>query len=207
MTIEFSCPECQKTLRTGDDKAGKTAKCPGCGNAITVPGSGGGSGGGEQFDYEDYGEEDYGDDYGADEFSDTGFPPRSGGSGKKACPMCGEQIKAAAVRCRFCGEYLEDHHVSTRSPRRDSSLAVISLVSGITGLVFTLCCGCISIPGGLTGIITGIIALNRVKAGEADGKGMAIAGIVCGAITLLIFVLLIVFGVAMEMQKFPRFNP
>ena len=37
MTIEFLCPNCQKLLRTTNDKAGVKAKCPGCGGPITVP--------------------------------------------------------------------------------------------------------------------------------------------------------------------------
>ncbi len=37
MAIEFRCTECQKLLRTGDDTAGKQAKCPECGGLMTVP--------------------------------------------------------------------------------------------------------------------------------------------------------------------------
>ncbi len=37
MAIEFRCTECQKLLRTGDDTAGKQAKCPECGSLTTVP--------------------------------------------------------------------------------------------------------------------------------------------------------------------------
>ncbi len=37
MPIEFRCTECQKLLRTGDDTAGKQAKCPECGGLMTVP--------------------------------------------------------------------------------------------------------------------------------------------------------------------------
>ncbi len=37
LTIEFSCKFCGKILRTADDKAGRQAKCPSCGEAIMVP--------------------------------------------------------------------------------------------------------------------------------------------------------------------------
>src|SRR3569833_736408 len=37
MPIEFRCQQCSKLLRTGDDTAGKSAKCPQCGNVMTIP--------------------------------------------------------------------------------------------------------------------------------------------------------------------------
>lgn len=37
VVIEFYCPECKKYLSTPDDKAGRRAKCPSCGTAITIP--------------------------------------------------------------------------------------------------------------------------------------------------------------------------
>ncbi len=37
MPIEFRCTQCNKLLRTGDDTAGKQAKCPECGAVMTVP--------------------------------------------------------------------------------------------------------------------------------------------------------------------------
>jgi phage FluMu protein Com len=37
MSIEFRCVHCSKLLRTGDDTAGKQAKCPECGTVMTVP--------------------------------------------------------------------------------------------------------------------------------------------------------------------------
>ena len=37
MPIEFRCTQCDKLLRTGDDTAGKQAKCPECGTVMTIP--------------------------------------------------------------------------------------------------------------------------------------------------------------------------
>lgn len=35
--IEFSCPSCGKQFRVPDEYAGRSAKCKGCGGAVTVP--------------------------------------------------------------------------------------------------------------------------------------------------------------------------
>lgn len=37
MSIEFRCTSCGTLLRTGDDTAGKQAKCPNCGQILPVP--------------------------------------------------------------------------------------------------------------------------------------------------------------------------
>ena len=41
MAIEFRCTQCGKLLRTGDETAGKHAKCPQCGAVMTIPAAGG----------------------------------------------------------------------------------------------------------------------------------------------------------------------
>ena len=35
--IRFSCPGCEATFNVGDDKAGKTGKCPKCSSQFTIP--------------------------------------------------------------------------------------------------------------------------------------------------------------------------
>ena len=37
--IQFQCPGCGKAFRVGDEKGGKTAKCPACGGMIQIPAS------------------------------------------------------------------------------------------------------------------------------------------------------------------------
>ncbi|MHC4177835.1 MAG: hypothetical protein ACYSWU_10025 [Planctomycetota bacterium] len=40
MAIDFRCTQCNKLLRTGDDTAGKQAKCPECGAIVAIPAAG-----------------------------------------------------------------------------------------------------------------------------------------------------------------------
>lgn len=81
---------------------------------------------------------------------------------------------------------------ATNVPSRSlpKGLAVASLVLGILGILtaFFLLGGLL----GLVAVILGFVALGKIKKGEADGKGLAIGGIVTGAVALLLTILLLV---------------
>lgn len=98
MSIEFNCPICQKLLRTSDDKVGIQAKCPDCKTSITVPDPSAD----ENFDYEP---------------AEEPRPPIVSVAATKTCPMCAEDINTTAVKCRYCGAFLDedDAHHSTES--------------------------------------------------------------------------------------------
>jgi prepilin-type processing-associated H-X9-DG protein len=68
-----------------------------------------------------------------------------------------------------------------------TGLAVAALVLGIVGLV--VFCALV----GISGIVTGIIALNRIskEPQRYGGQGMAIGGLVCGGVSLLLLPLLV----------------
>jgi phage FluMu protein Com len=86
LTIDFNCLHCGKALATSEEKAGRQAKCPQCGEVITVPAAT--SAAVELL---------------PDEVLDDSVP---GMGGQKNCPLCGESIPIAATRCTGCGEPL-----------------------------------------------------------------------------------------------------
>lgn len=85
----------------------------------------------------------------------------------------------------------------TRIGSQNQTLPTISLVLGILGVVTICCWG--GIPLGAGAVITGVIAMNQEKNDPQTygGRGMAIGGIITGAISLLIgfgFLILAIIG-------------
>src|SRR4051794_13858906 len=72
---------------------------------------------------------------------------------------------------------------------KTSGLAIASLVTSIVGAIF---CFVIAIVG----LVLGIVALNQIKNsnGMQTGRGLAIAGIVIGALGIVVVALLIAFA-------------
>lgn len=105
MTIELNCPHCGKFLRTSDDKAGETAKCPGCGELITIPSAG-------ELEHAELVE------------AGSAHETAVDNDDRKPCPVCGEMIRKEARKCRFCGEDIDG------GVRADASDKVTSLEVG-----------------------------------------------------------------------------
>jgi hypothetical protein len=74
-------------------------------------------------------------------------------------------------------------------PQQNQTLAIVSLVCGITGLFPGCCCGLIGIPLSIAALATGGMVLSNPNAG---GRGLAIAGVALGGIALLLNIVAIV---------------
>ena len=84
-------------------------------------------------------------------------------------------------------------------PKPGSGLAIASLVCCILGILT----GIFIFSGlslGLAGIVLGIVALVKVKNGTASGKGMAIGGIVTGALGMIAAAAMMVLGIVLASQ-------
>ena len=88
------------------------------------------------------------------------------------------------------GSYQETSSYDTTyapEPNGSKVFAIISLVCGILA-VLCMCCGWFGIILGVAAVVLGILSIKK----EEDAKGMAIAGIVCGGIGLLVAVIVLI---------------
>lgn len=79
----------------------------------------------------------------------------------------------------------------------EQGLAIASLVLGICSLTL-VCCGGFLI--GIPAVICGVIAIKKANRGEAAGKGMAIAGVTTGGISLALFVGYVILVILSELM-------
>jgi hypothetical protein len=110
------------------------------------------------------------------------------------CNNCGAQNPEGSSFCSKCGNRLTPAQVMPQQTpaaatpaRKTNGLAIAALVLGIASFVppLAIC----SIPA----IIMGAIALNQIKKDPAlEGRGMALAGLICGSIVLFLWICLII---------------
>jgi hypothetical protein len=118
-------------------------------------------------------------------------------SDTQICPYCGNAIKAVAVKCRFCGEFLDDDEIEPARGHGDNGaeqgvrwLIPIgrsgwAVASGYLGLLS--CFPFLGLAFGILAVITGILALRHGKRNpKMGGKGRAIFGIIAGSLAGLI---------------------
>jgi hypothetical protein len=80
--------------------------------------------------------------------------------------------------------------------QRTNGLAVGSLITSIGALPLTFICY-LGLPAAIIGLVLGAVALTQIKQTQQQGRGLAIAGIVIGAILAALLALVpMMFGLA-----------
>src|SRR5437763_10242406 len=184
----FNCGYCSSRLEATESMAAQEGQCPTCGNNITIP----------ILDR-------YGrlidpktrqiikqDPHPVHAYAAAGerapkIVRRSDGSQTIQCPRCASVSPVTANNCKSCGMPFTMEGTTLEAAGTSNGFCVASLVLGIIGIP----AGCTLITPALA-VIFGIIGLNQInKSGGTGGKGMAIAGIVCGSIGTLIGVMIL----------------
>jgi DNA-directed RNA polymerase subunit RPC12/RpoP len=180
----FNCGYCSSRLEANESQSGQEGQCPTCGNSIVIP---------------------ILDRYGRliDPMTGKIIKPDPhpvhayAAAGERAprilrsddgrqtimCPRCQSLSPITANNCKSCGMPFTMEGTTLEAAGTSNGFCVASLVLGIIGIPAF----CAVLPPVLA-IVFGIIGYNQVtKSGaEGGGKGMAIAGIVCGVIGCLI---------------------
>ena len=99
------------------------------------------------------------------------------------CPRCNGHSPITANNCKACGMPFTMEGTTVEATGASNGFCVASLVLGIIGIP----AGCTVILPVLA-VVFGIVGYTQVSRNEGDGggKGMAIAGMVCGVIGVLI---------------------
>jgi uncharacterized Zn finger protein len=100
-----TCPACGRASQHAPELLGTTSECPECGNVVTV-------------------------------WPDAHTPPRRALPPqvipqrlppvvpKKACPFCGEEVNAVAVKCKHCGEFFDREREAPAPPEIHNTVYV-----------------------------------------------------------------------------------
>ena len=183
----FNCGYCSSRLEATEAMGAQEGQCPTCGNTITIP----------ILDR-------YGrlidpktrqiikqDPHPVHAYAAAGERAPAivrSPDGKQSirCPRCSAVSPITSNNCKSCGMPFTMEGTTVEAAGTSNGFCVASLVLGIISLVAF----CLPIPAALA-IIFGIVGYNQVtkNGGEGGGKGMAIAGMVCGAISILFFVI------------------
>ncbi|HEX9060305.1 MAG TPA: DUF4190 domain-containing protein [Clostridia bacterium] len=106
----------------------------------------------------------------------------------KECPFCRNRIKESALKCKFCGRYLDRDIYPTEIISRGTHPEAKNAL--IFGIISIFCCAVVFGP---MAIVKGSDAIRDIENNPGyEGLGMAKAGRILGIIGLVLWVLIII---------------
>jgi hypothetical protein len=106
------------------------------------------------------------------------YPPAPGG-GYQAYPPVGYQVPGYPMG---------------QNPTSANALGIVSLVLGILSIPLG-CCSFFGLVLPIPAIVCGVLGIRKASQGQANNKGLAIAGLICGCVGLMISLTLITLSV------------
>ena len=182
----FNCVYCSSRLEANDGMAGQEGQCPTCGSNITIP------------ILDRYGrlidpvtrQVIKQDPHPVHAYAAAGerapdIIRDEAGLQKIRCPRCATHSPIVANNCRSCGMPFTMEGTTIEASGASNGFCVASLVLGILGIP----AACAVIPAVLA-VVFGTLGYMQVgRSGSQGGKGMAIAGMGCGAIGCVLAVM------------------
>jgi predicted Zn finger-like uncharacterized protein len=181
----FNCGYCSSRLEATESMAAQEGQCPTCGNTIVIP----------ILDR-------YGrlidpitrqiikqDPHPVHAYAAAGdraplILRQPTGSQAIQCPRCSSVSPITANNCKSCGMPFTMEGTTLEAAGGNNPWSVASLVLGIISIPTCF----IGLPA-VAAIVLGAVGYNQLSRSESDngGRGMAIAGIICGSLSLLAF--------------------
>ena len=113
------------------------------------------------------------------------------------CKICGARVDRGEYSCPVCGAPLSNNTKNTNTnsgynnyrpaSNEKSKMATAGMILGIIGACL------ISLLLSVLGLIFGIIGLTQVNSGKGTNKGQALAGIILGAVGIVLYILFQIF--------------
>ncbi|MBQ8319909.1 MAG: zinc ribbon domain-containing protein [Clostridia bacterium] len=135
-----------------------------------------------------------------DEFFETPKTPEPTQNALRVCPYCRSYLPQEVTYCGTCGSYVQQGQTgqpippqapygyppapyAPPIPKKKNTCALVGFIIALVSA--TIFSGVLGIMGGIASLVLGIIGLVQIKGGKGSGKGLAIAAIVIGAVTIL----------------------